>query len=33
MGNGYDGLSPSDVALLTNRNGNNGGWGDASGAW
>ena len=26
MGNGYDGLSPSDV-------GNNGGWGDASGAW
>ena len=27
MGNGYDGLSPSDVALLTNRNNNDGGFG------
>ena len=35
MGNDYgsNGLSASDVALLTGRNGNNGGWGDASGAW
>ncbi len=36
MGNDYgsNGLSASDVALLTGRNGgNSGGWGDASGAW
>jgi len=36
MGNDYgtSGLSASDVALLTGRNNNNnGGWGDASGAW
>lgn len=35
MGNDYgtNGLSASDVALLTGRNGNNNGWGDASGAW
>jgi len=33
MGNGYDGLSPSDVALLTNRNNNDGGWGSGDGWW
>ena len=33
MGNGYDGLSPSDVALLTNRNNNDGGWGSNDGWW
>lgn len=37
MGNDYgsNGLSASDVALLTGRNGggNGNGWGDASGAW
>ncbi len=36
MGNDYgtNGLSASDVALLTGRNGNNGGWGDSgAGAW
>lgn len=31
MGNGYDGLSPSDVALLTNRNNNDSGWGSGDG--
>ena len=30
---GSNGLSASDVALLTGRNGNNGGWGDNSGWW
>ena len=32
MNYGSDGLSASDVALLTGNNGNNGAWGD-NGAW
>ena len=28
-----DGLSASDVALLSGRNGNNDGFGDGAGAW
>lgn len=33
MGNEYSGLSASDVALLTGRGNNGGGWGDAGSGW
>lgn len=33
MNYGSDGLSASDVALLTGNNGNNGAFGNDSGAW
>jgi len=31
MGNDYNGYSLSDIAAVTGRNGNNGGWGDSNG--
>lgn len=33
MGNGYDGYSLSDIAAVTGRNSNNGGFGDSNSGW